>query len=96
MNEDLKLIIQKNVGGQSIKIEQYEDASFLLTTTQQEDEVGEPYQHLGENVVGSYHLKGEEVTYEAANVKELKEFLVVSGLSGEDAESTVIAVAEKC
>ena len=76
MNENLRLIIQKNVGGQSIKIEQYEDASFLLTTTQQEDEVGEPYQHLGENVVGSYHLKGEEVTYEAANVNALKDCLL--------------------
>jgi len=96
MNEDLKLIIQKSVGGIPIKIEQYEDSSFLLTTTQQEDEIGESYQHLGDHVAGLYNLKGEIVTYEAANVKELSEYLEAAGLSAEEAASTVITVAEKC
>ena len=96
MNEDLKLILQKSIGDLPIKIEQYEDKSFLLTTTQQEDEVGESYRHLGDHVAGSYNLKGEEVTYEAANVQELKEYLIAAGLNAEDASHTVIAVLEKC
>lgn len=95
MDDVLKLIFQNQIEGIPIKVEQYSDDSFLVTSIQQEDDVGKSVRDGSIHIAGMFSAAGEKVTYEAEVLSDLYNVFINIGLSEFSAQNCVQIIKDK-